>query len=265
LRIFEAVNLRRDRLREQIADLFQSLIAANQLQSGTQLPSERELARLLGVSRHTVREAMGVLIERGITVMKAGSGTYVTDLQPSTITESIGRYFALGSCTYRDWVELREILEPEEAAMAARSATAEELSRLKDLVDRLEQPFDPNDVDAHSAVDSEFHEMIAIAAHNGLVAAIVAALQKVTKSLIQAQTEALWLPGGSASHRPVYEAIAAHDPERARMAMRVHLGFLRVMMASSVDENSLLRNTDPAEPKERHRWESKRWWKIGRA
>lgn len=242
--MFGSIAPRRVRLREQIADHIQSLIAAHQLQAGAQLPSERELAQLLGVSRHTVREAIGALIERGIIVMKAGSGTFVADLQPASITDSLERYLTLGSCSYRDWVELREILEPEAAAMAARSATAEDVARLAALVDRIEQPFEPNDVAAHSVVDSEFHAAIAIATHNGLIAAIMAALQTANCSFIRAQTETVWLPEGAASHRPVYAAIAAHDPGRARAAMKDHLGYLRIIMSSGVEEDDPHGNAD---------------------
>ena len=126
------------KLREQIADRIQDMIATNQLKPGEQLPSEREMAKSVGVNRGTVREAIRLLEQRGLIETHTGSGAYVVNVSSSTVTESIERYFAFGSCSHEDLIQLREILDPEISALAAERATTAEIESLHQLVDRIE-------------------------------------------------------------------------------------------------------------------------------
>ena len=227
---FEALSLRREHLRVQIAESIQQMIAAQQLQPGDQLPSERELARQLGVNRATLREGIRLLEQRGLVQMKVGSGTYITDVAQATVADSIERYFVFGSCSHEDLITLRDILEPEMAALAAERATAEDLARLRELVERMEVTFANNDIASYAAADAEFHEALALATHNRLISAIAGGLARLMRAWIQAQSESMRLEEGARSHRLVYEAIVARDPERARGAMRVHMRTTRATL-----------------------------------
>ena len=225
--IFQSVKLKRKHLHEQIADSIQDFMASDDLQQGDRLPSERDLAKRLGVSRNTVREAIRSLEQRGLLMMRPGSGTFVTEVAPEVVADSIERYFAFGSCSHEDLVKLREILEPEVAALAAEHATPQDLARLKGLVDRMEDAFSKDDIERYAATDTDFHVAMAIASHNELIIAITSGLQKIMRVWIEAQSKTYRLENGAYSHRAVHEAIAAGDTEGARQAMRVHMSTTR--------------------------------------
>jgi len=228
--LFQDIDVSRAPLHERIAAKLQQLIADNRLTAGSQLPSERELAAALGVSRVTMHQAMLVLAQRGLVQIKAGSGIFVTDLPPSIVADSIERYYTFNSGSHEDLVTFREILEPETAALAARNATTDDIAALRELVEEIEQSFARGDVDATAAADSAFHEALAAASHNQLIAAVVTGLHKVMQNTIKAQIAAYDPDWGIRTHRPVYEAIAAHDPEQARQAMRLHMQTTRTQI-----------------------------------
>lgn len=222
--IFQSLSLRRKYLHEQIADAIQTMIADGQLQRGSQLPPERELAKLLGVNRATLREAIRLLEQRGLVYMKVGSGTYVTEAIPASVmADCIERQFVFGHCSHEDLVTLREILEPGLAVVAAERATEEDLERLKGLVEQIEEAFARGDHVKNSEADTAFHVALAIATHNALIISISEGLQQVMLKWMLAQTEAFHLQEGADSHRAIYEAIAARNPVRAREAMEFHM------------------------------------------
>lgn len=230
--LFRDIDVSRAPLHERIAERLQQLIADNRLAAGSQLPSERELAAALGVSRVTMHQAMLVLAQRGLVHIKPGSGIFVTNLPASVIADSIERYYTFNSRSHADLVTFREILEPEMAALAARNATPDDIAAIGALVDDIEQAFARGDIDATAAADSAFHEALAAASHNELIAAVVTGLHKVMRNAIKAQIAAFAPDWGIRTHRPVFEAIAAHDPDRARQAMRAHMETTRSQILS---------------------------------
>jgi len=223
--LFGSVEIRREHLHLQIADSIQAIIAESRLAPGWQLPPERDLAEMLGVNRTTVHQAMHLLQQRGLVEMKVGSGTYVTDVPQSVLTESIERYLMFNRGTHEDLITLREILEPEIAALAARRATPADVARLTETVEQLEARF--ADEGIWPAEDMAFHEALAEASHNELIIAITRGLQNVMRSWLKALGKQSWKPGGMQSHRRICEAIAAGDPLAAREAMRMHMRFVR--------------------------------------
>ncbi len=228
--LFQSLRLRRDHLHEQIADSIQDVITNNQLQPGTRLPSERDLAKMLGVNRATVREAIRSLQQRGLVEMRTGSGTFVTDMLGAVVAESIERYSVFGSCSHEELITFREILEPEMAALAATYATPEDLAQLEELVDEIEETFTKDDIASYTDADISFHAMLGVASHNELITAVFSGLEKVMRIWIQAQSETHRLEEGAWSHRQVYEGIVARDPDRAREAMRFHMRTTRMAL-----------------------------------
>jgi GntR family transcriptional regulator, transcriptional repressor for pyruvate dehydrogenase complex len=221
--LFQSLNLKRQNLHERIAQAIQDMIAEDKLPRGSQLPPEREFAKLLGVNRTTLREAIHLLEQRGLVEMKAGSGTYVTDtISGSILADSIERQFVFGNCTHEDLVTLREIVEPGVAALAAARAEPEDLARLKDLAEQIEEAFVRGDSKANTEADVAFHDALAIATHNGAIIAISAGLHKAMLTSMLAQAT-IHIEEGARSHRSVYEAIVARDPARAREAMEFHM------------------------------------------
>jgi GntR family L-lactate dehydrogenase operon transcriptional regulator len=210
-------------LYEQIADKMQEMIAANQLKSGTQLPTERELAQQLGVNRTTVHQAIGVLQQRGIVEMKVGNGTYVINMPNSVVADSIQRYFLFGNCSVEDLIDLRKLLEPGLAELSAQRASDADLAELARLIRLGEESFDRGDLNAYAEADAAFHEALATATHNELIIAISAGLHNLMRAWLSSDGTSHLLVNSPRSHREVYEAVAARAPRRAFDAMEAHL------------------------------------------
>jgi len=220
----------RQPLHQQIAEKLEAMIKTNGLEPGNQLPSEYELGRALKVSRVTVHQAMLVLAEKGLVQIKAGSGVYVTDMPLSVVTDTIKRYVTFGGVSHEELIAFRELIEPESAALAALHATSEDLNLLEKLVDEIEIAFKEDRISDCAKADTAFHEALAAASHNHLICANLSALQKIVLNAIYAQIKTYLPEEGILAHRPICQAIAAHDAERARQAMRDHMSTTRTQL-----------------------------------
>src|SRR6266851_4660556 len=116
--------VRTSRLYEQIVQQIEDSILKGDLKAGDQLPAERDLAQRFGVSRTAVREAVKALREKGLVEAYSGRGTFITDGTSQAIRQSLDRMMKFGQQYGSEHlVEVREILEPEIAALAASRAT----------------------------------------------------------------------------------------------------------------------------------------------
>lgn len=209
-----------DRLYRKIARQISGLIEAGEFAPGQRLPAERELAEQLGVSRPSVREALIALEIEGKVEVRVGSGVYVTENKPAKDGGPQGEGpFEL--------LQARITVEGEVAALAAQSATADELTVIDAAVDDLQraqregQPTEP--------ADRAFHVAIARATHNGPLAWVVELLWDQGRGKMWKQMEkhfqtAALRTATLKDHRAIASAITARDPGGAREAMKAHLG-----------------------------------------
>ena len=196
------------------------IIKDNELRPGDRLDTEMELSRRLGVGRGTVREAIKGLVSRNILVVRQGSGTFISP-RPGVSDDPLGLTFAK---QYRrlalDLLDVRLMLEPEMAAMAADRATDYELKRLEaqcakvERFIRGERPYRQEDV--------EFHRCIAQASHNQVVGTLVPVIHSSASLNIDLTRNEL-KENTMRSHRELANAIRDRDPQRARYAMILHL------------------------------------------
>jgi GntR family transcriptional repressor for pyruvate dehydrogenase complex len=214
----------------------QELIQGEGLAPGTRLPPERELAEQLGVNRATLREAIRILEHRGLVMMKPGMGTFVVDVPVSTVTESLIRYWNFGQGSQADLLVLREILEPEIAALAATHATDDEIEELRKQVERIEAAVKEQNVDAYIAADETFHEVLAESSHNQLIAGIMKGLRGY---MIDLRTHIIveLKPADRKANRNVFEAISRRNADAARTAMRSHMKFARRVFEAAERRN----------------------------
>jgi DNA-binding FadR family transcriptional regulator len=203
--------------------MVQEMINSQKLRAGDRLPSERELASLLGVNRATVRESIRILQQRGLVDMRIGSGTYVTQVPPHIVGQAIERYFASRECSQKDLQAVRTVIEPEIAALAATHASEDDLAHLGHLLNRLEKAWLAGDTDDLPDADANFHLGLAVASHNELFIAIVSGLSLIMKQWINTTHRLQRVADSHIQHRRVYEAVVARDPNRAREAMQVHM------------------------------------------
>jgi GntR family transcriptional regulator, transcriptional repressor for pyruvate dehydrogenase complex len=225
--VYNEINLNRGPLHEQIADQIQNMIAAQRLRPGDKLPNERDLAKTLGVSRPTIREAMRLMQHRGLIDRKPGGGTYLIQMGTAALSESLDRYFWIKDCSHDDLFQVRQGLEPVAAALAAQHATPEVIRHLEDRLAKLNEAFLSGDPRMLASTDSEFHIAIAQASLNPLLAAICAGIDDLVRKWNERSSTEIFDEPATQSHLAILLAIKDRDPQRAREAALAHIHLSR--------------------------------------
>lgn len=211
-------------LGDQIEDKLMKYILNKPVNIGQRLPNEFELAEMFGVGRSTIREAVKGLVSRGILEVRRGAGTYVI----STISQ---REDPLGLDQIEDKYELalqlfevRLMIEPEIAGLAARNASAEDMKKLKQLCDETEKLYVSGN--EHIRKDIEFHTCIAKCSKNEVVELLVPVINSAVLTFANV-THRLLMEETIKTHRAITEAIMNRDSVGAKCAMITHLTYNR--------------------------------------
>src|SRR5438132_11589160 len=155
--------VRTSRLYEQIVQQIEESILKGTLKTGDQLPAERDLAQRFGVSRTAVREAVKALREKGLVEAYSGRGTFITDGTSQAVRQSLDLMVKIGQPEGSQYLaELRAILEPEIAALAAARAHESDMATIREAVAAMERAGE--DPDAYMEGDLDFHLAVAEAA-----------------------------------------------------------------------------------------------------
>jgi DNA-binding FadR family transcriptional regulator len=210
------------RLYRQIAEQIRSLINSGEFPVGSRLPSERDLADAMSVSRPSVREALIALEVEGLISINVGSGIYVTARSAPTGENT---YTASSDGPF-EVLFAREIVEASIASEAAALARPEHISVLDRVLERMESCRGEND--KWIELDREFHVSIALVLDNSVLAELVEHLfnKRISRYFERLasyfENESTW-SRALAEHRKIRDAIAAKDPDAASKAMRRHL------------------------------------------
>ena len=234
--LYKAV--RTSRLYEQIVQQIEDSILKGALKPGDQLPAERELAQNFGVSRTAVREAVKALREKGLVEAFSGKGTFITNGTSQAVRQSLDLMSRIGQQEgLAHLAELRQILEPEIAALAAARIEDQLLATMREAVATMDRNL--HDPDAYIEADLDFHLALAEAAANPLVLSL---LDSIVGILREQRIRIFSVDGGPERgqfhHKRILAATEAHDPERARAAMRDHLGQVREDSGNSSREEN---------------------------
>ena len=239
---------------EQVVAYVRGLIESGALHAGDRLPTERELAAHLGVSRPTVRSGLRALATLGVVRSRRGSGTYIPDGPPLLGSEPLSFLAALHGFTRDEMYEARRILEVEAAGLAAERATSDHLATLAEEVAGLFANRDnPHLFLVH---DINFHRGVADAAKNPIVGALVGMVSALYYERRRATAERASdsdLRDAAEAHRRIYQAIRNRDPERARRAMNDHLIQAARYQAQELDEEAAAEARTASEPPRRER------------
>ena len=219
--------VRTSRLYEQIVQQNEESILKGALKAGDQLPAERDLAQRFGVSRTAVREAVKALREKGLVEAYTGRGTFITDGTSQAVRQSIGLIAKIGQPNgSTQLAEVRAILEPEIAALAATRIQEPHLALMREAVALMDRKYD--DPDAFIEADLDFHLAVAEAADNPMILSL---LDSIVGLLREQRTRIFQVEGGANRgqfhHKRILQAIEQHNPEKARDAMRAHLQQVR--------------------------------------
>jgi len=229
---FQPVDSRR--LYEQVADQIGGLIRNGEFLPGHRLPAERDLAKMLAVSRPVVREAMIALEIGGLIEVRTGSGAFVRE-KPAESTEAVNT-----GQSPSDILSARMLIEGEIAALAASCSTAEDLAAMAEQVDEMVRDHDAGR--PWHAADLGFHLAIARATGNAALAGVVERLwQEQHAPVFALLSERVRLSENWAAtlsgHREILEAIRGGKRKAARDSMRAHLRqVLEVMTGVEIKE-----------------------------
>jgi GntR family transcriptional repressor for pyruvate dehydrogenase complex len=210
------------RLYRQIADQVAGLIARGEFPPGSRLPTERELALLLGVSRPSVREGLIALEVEGLVDVRVGSGIYVRRARgaapgPDVLGDSPGPF---------ELIRARRVIEGEVAEIAAGAARAADIAGIGEAVRLMKS--DIHGGERYETGDRLFHVRIAEATRNGVLASVVKMLWDLRDSPVYARLLRHTVTDGVrtrsiADHERILKALAARDPAAAKRAMQLHL------------------------------------------
>jgi len=215
--------VRTSRLFEEIVKQVEDSILKGKLKPGDQLPAERDLAQQFGVSRTAVREAVKTLREKGLVEAFSGRGTFVTNGTSMAMRQSLDLMIRINQQEgSSNLAELRFVLEPEIAGLAAERIEEQLLSTMREAVAVMDRNL--HDPDAYVEADLDFHLALAEAVGNPLILSLLDSIV----GLLREQRSRIFNVDrgperGQFHHKRILAAVEQRDPGAAREAMRSHL------------------------------------------
>ena len=214
--------IKKTRIYEEVFSQIQELIKEKRLKARDQLPSERELAETFKVSRTSVREALRALESQGLIVSRTGMGSFVVDLPVESLVGPLARLLIDEKKALADVFEMRKLIEPHIAALAAQRATRNDVAQLKRIVAKQIEAVSRGTTGVEA--DAEFHFTIGRATRNQALQKLVSGLMELLSRSREdsLQTEVRRKTSVDA-HRRIIAAIERHDKNRARGEMLRHI------------------------------------------
>ncbi|MFI7490211.1 FadR/GntR family transcriptional regulator [Micromonospora echinaurantiaca] len=223
--------LPRSRTYELVLDQIEEQILAGRLRPGDRLPPERELAGMLGVSRAAIREALRVLEAQGVLrrpQVGTGpeSGSIIAGMPSTGLSRLLRMHVALSNFPLDDVVEARVTMERASARLAAGHATPEQLARMRELLDRMDDP--ELSREEFNDLDTDFHVSVAEAAGNRLIADMTIAVRNALRHDLLRTFDKIsdWERAATRlrrDHRDIYAAVADGDGELAANRVERHI------------------------------------------
>jgi GntR family transcriptional repressor for pyruvate dehydrogenase complex len=221
-----------------------AMIRSGELNPGDRLPPEHELADRLGVSRGSLREAVRALSQINVLDVRRGDGTYVTSLAPSELLS--GMVFAvelLQPQGLQEVVEVRRLLQPPAAALAAQRVTKEQLAQMREVVEQLDHATDPDEI---ASLHRRFGSLVFDATGNETLSSILRALHQRDENIRRA-----WLSSDPARRdiavahqKMLLDAMERGDGDMARSIATVQVDerrrWIEVLRTGAPDSPSVL-------------------------
>lgn len=234
------------RLSDMVYEQLETMVVEGRLAPGSALPSERDLAQQMGVSRPSLREALLRLESRGLIVGRAGGGYLVANASQPLLAEPLSQLMSRHSKTVDDVLEMREVLEAKAVELAAERATPEDIARLAQALEALEAAYaagrdgldGEGDARGQSLLtrvpelDAHFHLALAEATHNLVLVHLMHAIFELLRGSVVDNYRAIVGHGADLAelidqHRRIFNAVASHDAGSAQRSLREHLTFIR--------------------------------------
>jgi len=226
------------KISEEIIEQFKSMLTKGELKPGDALPSERELADLIGVSRPPLREALNALQAMGFIEIKPRRKIIVRSLVQGSFQDPIRVLIQEDLDKLFELLEIRQAMEGWAAYNAALRATPEDLQRLKSIVQTDQRNLKSGKDDAKT--DADFHVAISLAAHNTLFSHLIASFYHLLWDTQKMSRERIFRRKGNyrfigQQHLRIFEAIRDRDAERAGKEAREHIAFVESEIRNEIE------------------------------
>lgn len=217
------------KLYEEVVRQIRNLISQGKLKAGDLLPSEEELANSIGVSRATVREGLRILELVGLVETQRGKGTMVTMASPEVIQEKLAFAFNDNAQDLLYLMQVREIIEPEIAKIAAMQASDEDKQKMASSLEETE-----NDIKRGGTGDEgslHFHYAIINSINNPILTYLMSTIIELQRKSRSITLHVSGRPIDSLDeHKRIYEAIKCNKPYEASLLMKEHLHDVRKLL-----------------------------------
>lgn len=214
------------RIYEEIIEQIRVLVTEGHLQPGDRLPSERDLAGQLNVSRASVREALSALEMMGLLEIRSGEGTFIKKINIDSVVIPLTWVLSMEKDTVLELLEVRKMIEGQAVALATKRAKPEDLRELEDALHLMYVDLQTGQLGEDA--DHRFHYAIAQASQNKILLRLMNAISDTMHQTLKASRIRLY-EGQDAperlyqEHSLVFDAILKQDSERARRIMLDHL------------------------------------------
>ncbi|MGA7148219.1 MAG: FCD domain-containing protein [Microbacterium sp.] len=227
---------------EQFAARLLELATIEEETGARRLPPERELCEALGMSRGALREQFAVMERLGFLHRTQGRGTYLDTPSYGFVRTYFTVARSLGYITEAHVAEARVLLEEAVAESAARSATPDQIAGLREAVERMVMGEETGDLDVVHQADADFHRRLLRIVDNPVLQFLQEGLRRALDEDMRARRDTVTRDQAGIvfddSHSDIVEAIAAGDPDAARLAMRRHFGITAEWDAGAVLEGA---------------------------
>jgi GntR family transcriptional repressor for pyruvate dehydrogenase complex len=217
--------MERTSLIESIVSEIKDRVISGELKEGDSLGSQDDLARSMGVSRASLREALNRLNLMGLVETRQGSGTFIRRTMPVDYMSSLSSLLIMDQVSAAELLDARLHIESAVAALAAKNATELDIKKIKFVLNGMENDFRANKLGSFIARDVQFHMLIAESSKNRVLVKVVEIIRDILRQFIKKFFDALPMSVSDAVayHRKIYEAIERHDPVAARKHMEDHI------------------------------------------
>ncbi len=221
-----------ERLSTSVVRQIEGLILRGVLRPGERLPSERELAERLGVSRPSLRDAIAALQDQGLLASRAGSGIYVAEVLGSAFSPALTRLFATHDEAVFDYLSFRRDMEGLAAERAARLGSESDLKVIQAIFDKMAAAHAKRAPQDEAALDAQVHTAIIEASHNVVMLHMMRSMFDLLREGVFYNRQVMFKQRTTREalldqHRAINVAIQARDPAAARSAIEQHLDYVR--------------------------------------
>ena len=226
-----------EKLSSAVVRQIELLILRGILRPGERLPPERELSERLGVSRPSLREAIGELQERGLLSTRAGSGIYVAEVLGSAFSPALVRLFGAHDEAVNDYVAFRRDMEGLAAERAARFGSDLDLEVIDKAYKRMVKAHDKHDAAREAELDAAFHMAIIEASHNVVMLHMMRSMYDLLREGVFYNRAQMFQQLTSrddllSQHKAINDGLQARDGAAARAAIERHMDYVEAALSA---------------------------------